>query len=159
MGIKGKAQIGVGLKPDYSGNRRTQIGLELRKAWFHNKCLFNSEVWNGISDTDIKDLSIIDRKILRVITGSQAKVPIEMLYLETSQIPIPHILSIRRILYWHTLLKRLREELTSQVYYAMKVSPLKGDWINLLKEDHEKVELSLDDEEFFRRDTNFTFKK
>ena len=98
-------------------------------------------------------------KMLRVITGSQAKVPIKMLYLETSQLPIPHILSIRRILYWHTLLKRPREELTSQVYYAMKVSPLKGDWINLLKEDHEKVELSLDDEEFFRRDTNFTFKK
>ena len=30
------------------GNRRTQIGLELRKAWFHNKCLCKSEVWFGI---------------------------------------------------------------------------------------------------------------
>ena len=66
------------------GNRRTQIGLELRKAWFHNKCLFNSEVWSSVTDTDIKDLSIIDRKILRFITGSQAKVPVEMLHLETS---------------------------------------------------------------------------
>jgi hypothetical protein len=141
------------------GNRRTQIGLELRKAWFHNKCLFNSEVWSSITDTDIKDLSIIDRKILRVITGSQAKVPVEKLYLATSQLPLPHILSIRRILYWHTLLKRPKEELTSQVYYAMKENPLKGDWINLLKEDLEKVELSLNDEELVRKYSNFTFKK
>ena len=47
-------------------------------------CRFNSEVWNGISDTDLKDLSVIDHKIMRVITGAHSKVPIEMLYIETS---------------------------------------------------------------------------
>ena len=41
----------------------------------------------------------------------------------------------------------------------MKESPLKYDWINLLKGDLEKVELSLDNEELVRGDTNFTFKK
>ena len=40
---------------------------------------------------------------------------------------IPHILSVRRILYWDTLLKRPKEELTSQIYYAMKENPLKGE--------------------------------
>ena len=59
-------------------------------------------------------LSVIDRKILRLITGSQAKVPVKILYLETSQLPIPHILYARRILYWHTMLKRPKEELTMQ---------------------------------------------
>ena len=66
------------------GNRRTQIGLELRRAWFQNMCRFNSEGWNGISDTDLKNLSVIDHKIMRVITGAHSKVPIAMLYIETS---------------------------------------------------------------------------
>ena len=65
------------------GNRRIQIGLELRRAWFQNMCCFNSEVWNGISDSDLKDLSFIDHKIMRVITGAHSKVPIEMIYIET----------------------------------------------------------------------------
>ena len=53
------------------GKRRTQIGLVLRQAWFLNGSLFNSEVWTGISDADIKELEIIDHNIVRQITGSQ----------------------------------------------------------------------------------------
>ena len=70
------------------GNRRTQIGLILRKTWFLNGCFFNSEIWTGVNDNDLKSLKIIDHKILRLITGAQAKVPSEMLFLETSKIPI-----------------------------------------------------------------------
>ena len=138
------------------GNRRTEVGLELRKSWFLNGCLFNSEVWGSINEANLKDLNIIDHKILKAIIGAQDKVPVEMLYLETSQLPLSHVISVRRILYWHTLLQRHKEELTSQVYYAMKQSPLRCDWINLLKDDLEKVNLTLEDEELvakFSKDT------
>ena len=117
------SEISAMLKDVPMGNQRTQIGLELRKAWFHNSCLANSEVWTGISDNDLKDLAVIANKILRAITGSQAKVPVEMLFLETGQIPISHIISIRRLMYWHTILKRNNEELIYQIYRAMKETP------------------------------------
>ena len=45
------------------------------------------------------------------------------------------------------------------MYTAMKENPLKGDWINLLKEDLEKVNLSLDDEQIVKKETKYTFKK
>ena len=122
-------------------------------------CLFNSEVWNGISDNDLNDLSVIDHKILRVITGAHSKVPIEMLYIETSQLPISHVISVRRIIYWHTLIRREKEELTSQVYNAMKDNPLKGDWIFSLQEDLEKIGLSLQDELHISKLSKHTFKK
>ena len=32
------------------GNRRTKIGLILRKAWFLNGYLLNSEIWTGVND-------------------------------------------------------------------------------------------------------------
>ena len=80
------------------GRRRTEIGLVLRQAWFLNGCFFNSEVWSGYSDRDLKDLKVIDHNILRLITGAQAKVPSEMLYLETAQLPIINVITVRRLL-------------------------------------------------------------
>ena len=81
------------------GNECTQIGLDLRKSWFINSCLFNSEVWGRICETNLKDLNIIDHKILQVNTGAQSKVRSEMLYLETSQILLAHAISVRRLVY------------------------------------------------------------
>ena len=69
-----------------------------------------------------------------------------MLYIETAQLPISHVISVRRMLYWHTLISRSTEELFRQVYSTMKEQPIKGDWIFLLKEDLERVGLGLEDE-------------
>ena len=67
------------------GKRKTEIGIILRQAWFINGCFFNGEVWRGTNDADLKALEVIDHSILCLITGAQAKVPVEMLYLKTSQ--------------------------------------------------------------------------
>ena len=68
---------------------------------------------------------------MRLILGSQAKVPTEMLFLETSEIPVKHVRSVRRLMYLHTLLKRHDNEITKRVYKAMKEQPLKDDWIQV----------------------------
>ena len=57
-------EIGELLRDIPFGPWRTQIGLLLRKAWFINSCLANIEMWIGMSDNDLKDLEIIDHKIL-----------------------------------------------------------------------------------------------
>ena len=106
------------------GRRRTQIGLVLRQSWFVNGVFFNSEVWSGYSSNDLNHLKLLDRKILRLITGAQAKVPVEMLYLETAQLPVENIISVRRLLYLKTILDRHESELIRQVYFAMKHDPL-----------------------------------
>ena len=126
------------LKDVPMGNRRTQIGIALRESWFLNSC--------GVQEANLKDLNIIDHQILQAITGAQAKVPTEMLYLETSQLPLSHVISVRRLGYWHTILRRPATELIREIYNAMKENPMKGDWILLLKDDLEKVGLTLDDE-------------
>ena len=115
------AEIRAILKDIPLGNKRNQIGLLLRQALFINGCLVNSEVWTGYSENDLKDLEVIDHQILHVITGAQAKVPTEMLYLETAQIPIKSVISARRLLYLHNILKRFHKK----IYSAMKEDPLK----------------------------------
>ena len=128
------------------GCRRTQIGIVLRKAWFINGCFYNSEVWSGFTENDLHDLVIIDHQILRLITGAQAKVPVEMLFLETSQVPVKDIISVRRLLYLHEVLTRPTSELIYQIYIAMKESPLKDDWIHLINKDLVKFGIETSDE-------------
>ena len=125
------------------GSFRTQIGLFLRQAWFLNGCFFNSEVWSGYNDSNLSDLVVIDHQILRLITNCQAKVPVEMLYLETAQMSIQSIISVRRLLYLHEILSRNPSELIHQVYIAMKEAPLKDDWIHIVKQDMDKINLRL----------------
>lgn len=107
-------------------------------------CLFNSEVWLGYSQQDLHDLEVIDHKILRLIIGAQAKVPSEMLYLETGELPIKNVISVRRMLYYHTIMKRHKNELTREIFTAMKENPSKGDWIHLLKEDLEEISIDIE---------------
>ena len=127
------------------GSFRTQIGLVLRQAWFLNGCFFNSEVWSGYSHNDLSDLIVIDHQILRLITNCQSKVPVEMLYLETAQLPIEGVISVRRLLYLHEILSRNESELIHEVYIAMKEAPLKDDWYHLVRKDIDNLNLKLTD--------------
>ena len=81
------------------------------------------------SDQDIHALDVIDHQILRLITGAQAKSPVEMLYLETAELPVKSVISVRRLMYLQTVLKRHKEELIYRVYSAMEEKTYKGDWI------------------------------
>ena len=90
---------------------------------------------------------MIDHDILRAITGAQAKVPTEMLYLETAQVPIKSVIIGRRLLYLQTILHRHKSELTRRIYDAMKEEPLKDDWIHLVTKDMSDINLNLSDDQ------------
>ena len=127
------------------GNRRVQIGLELRNAWFINGLLYNSEVWPQLSKKNTDDLCKLDQQLLREILGAHSKVPVEMLYLETATLQIPQIITLRRLMYLQTLVKRSDEELTSRVFTAMKSDPKPGDWCEMVQKDFENINLHINE--------------
>ena len=90
-------------------------------------------------------LEVLDRKILREITGAHIKVPCEMLYLETSVLPIASVIIARRLIYLQNILKRTENEIILKVYTAQKKSPTQGDWINLVQEDMNLLNLNISD--------------
>ena len=87
------------------------------------------------------------------------KVPSEMLYLETSEIPIKYVVIARRLLYLQTILKRHDNEITKIIYTAMKENPLKNDWIELITTDKELLPKESKDDEDIKKLTNDEFKK
>ena len=54
------------------GKYKTEFGLELRQAMFINSVLFNSETWQGLKESDVTQLNIIDHQLLRFIFNSHA---------------------------------------------------------------------------------------
>ena len=129
------------------GKRRLQIGLMLRDAMFVNGILFNSEAWHSIQLKHLEELEVIDRTLMRFIIGAHSKTPSEFLYLETGTIPLRYIITIRRILYFQNIITRTDQELIKRVYIAQKTDPVKGDWINYLKDDFEYLGEEVNEEE------------
>ena len=105
------AEISAILKDIPLGNKRTRVGLALRHAMFLNGVLFNSETWTGFNKKDMKVLEVLDHKVLRIITGAHAKVPCEMLYLETAELDILSVITVRRLMFWYNIVRRDTKEL------------------------------------------------
>ena len=114
--------------------------------------MYNSEVWGSYTKTDMKSLEILDRKILKLILGSHCKSQSEMLFLETGALPLEHILSIRRLGYFQTILKRDEKEVTKRIYRAQKKNPIPGDWVLLIEQDMMKYEIQLDEDQIIIMD-------
>ena len=88
-----------------------------------------SEAWHSITEQHIKDLEVMDRMLLQYILGAHSIKHSEFLYLETGATPLKQVITCRRIIYLHTILKRPATELTHKVYKAQQESPVKGDWV------------------------------
>ena len=61
------------------------------------------------------------------------------------------MISVRRLFYWHNILRRHDGELLNKVYQAMRDKPVKGDWIELLKADLVKIEMTLEHEDHVKQ--------
>ena len=136
------------------GHRRVEIGLELRQAWLVNGILYNSEVWQEITESDKFNLNKMDHILLRSIIGAHSKVPVEQLYLETASLNITQTISLRRKIYLQTILQRSEGELMRSIYQEMKADPIKGDWSELVKSDFENFNININEEQISEMEPN-----
>jgi len=124
------------------GKYRTEVGLQLRQAMFVNGVLFNSEVWQEATATEVASLEKIDNKLLRAICKAHSKTPVEFLYLETGCTPLRFAMQSRRMMYLHHILSRENKELIKRVYTAQTENPTKGDFAFQVNEDMEILEMT-----------------
>ena len=91
-------------------------------------------------------LQVLDRKILRLILGAQAKVPCEMLYFETGALELKHVVAVRKLVYLQNMLKKHDKEIIKKVNLAQKKSTCTGDWVLLIEKDRLKYNVAYSDE-------------
>ena len=99
-----------------------QVGLKLRKALTVNRVLFNCRTWHSLSDTDIKDIVLIDHKLIRQICQAQAKTQIKLLSLKPGSISLSHIISNRKINYLFEIIPREDSEFKEGMYGPKRLS-------------------------------------
>ena len=84
---------------------------------------------------------------MRKLTGGHAKSATEFYHLETNTWKLRHHISYLRIMYHQEILKRDTNETINKIYLKQKDSPVKGDWLNLLKEDFNFIGTEINEEE------------
>ena len=79
---------------------------------------------------------------MKLVLQSHSKVPSEMLYLETGCLPLSDAVTVRILMYLHTILQRQETEIVRKVLAEQRSNPCRGDWVTLVEAD--LVELHID---------------
>ena len=120
------------------GTHFFEIAVTLRNAFLINGILTNSEVWYGLSKSDINKLENVDKLFLRKLFEVPTSCPTEAMYLELGCIPLGIIIQARRIRYLHHLVTREKKGMLSEFFYAQWNFPCnRKEWTEQVKEDLE----------------------
>ena len=146
-GYSAISQIKSLLKDVGFGRFEIQTGLLSRDSIFMSKILLNSEVWHALTKTQIEELEVLDKILLRQILNAHSKTAIEWLYSDTGKFNLKSHIQIRRLMYlWH-ILSRNETELISRAYKTQKNSHNLGDWFKQIEADKNELEIFEQSEE------------
>ena len=129
------------------GHSYFEVANLLRHSLFLSSILLNSEVWYGLTLTDIEQLEVVDQFLLRRILEAPSSTPKVSLYLEMGCLPIRFIIKSRRIMFLHYILNQKQDSLIFKFFKAQLENPVKGDWSEQVKSDISEIGLKLTMEE------------
>ena len=118
------------------------VAMKLREVMLLNGILYNSEAWHGVTKGHIKSLEAIDEALIRGILNAHRKTPLEFLYLEVGATPIRWIVAQRRINFLHHIMCKENNELVKKVFKAQKEYPTSGDFVKLVEQDMEDLNIT-----------------
>ena len=81
------------------GKFAVQTGLLIRDSTFVSKTLLNSEVWHSLTKSQIEDLEVIDRIMLREILHAHCKTGLEWIDADSGKFYLRSLIQIRRLMY------------------------------------------------------------
>ena len=119
------------------------IAFSLREAMFLNGILTNADIWYSVTKSDIEELELVDRLLLRRILSLPITTPTEALYLESGCLDISTIIKGRRISYLHYLVNHERSSMLYKFFKAQWDFSVRGDWTRQCKEDLEDFDIPL----------------
>ena len=150
LGMKSISDILATLKEFGIGSFYVKTGLIYRDSILKCKLLLNSEVWHSLTLQQISILEDVDRTYMRWILNSHPKVAIEVLHFETGTQPLKYDIIRKRLMYLWKILHSEESELIHRVYKSQELNSHQGDWVRLVQEDKNKLELDLENEEIMK---------
>ena len=125
------------LKELHFGHFYFEMALLFRNSMLINGILCSIEALYTLRKSDIEQLESCDKYLFRKMFDSLTTTATEAFYLETGSLPLRFIISARRLMYFHCLLSKPDTELAKQVLIAQMISPIKDNWIHMVRKDLE----------------------
>ena len=97
----------------------------------------------NVTSKEISDLEAVDEMLLRKVLSAHSKTSLELLYLETGNLPIRYILMSRRLNFLHYILNEDESSLIYDFFNAQNQHPVKGDWVNTVKQDLTDIDMNM----------------
>ena len=113
--------------------------------------------WYNVTKKEISNLESVDETLIRKIFSAHSKTPLELLYLETGNIPIRFILKARRLGYLWYILHEDDDTLLQTVFKAQCNKPVAGDWVKTVQDDLKDIDLDMSFSEIMKQ-TKDSFK-
>ena len=135
-----------------------EIAATLREAMLVNGLLTNSEVWYGLTESEVTRLEEVDRLLLRQVLQVASSCPIEALYLELGCVPLGIVIKSRRIKYLHHLVTRNEEKMLFKFFLTQwKYPTTKNKWTECVRKDLKEFGLR-DDLNWIKTSSKSSFK-
>ena len=106
--------------------------------------LTNSEVWYGLSKSELEELEVLDRSLLKRKFSCPNSTPTAALYLESGCVRVSTIVKARRVNYLQYLLKLPKHEMLSKFFYCQWLDKKPHDWTEQVKNDLKDFNLTAD---------------
>jgi hypothetical protein len=129
------------------GEYHFEISVILRNAMLISSILTNSEVWYGVTKSDIEQLEQIDEMWMRNLFECSRNVPKDLLYLELGLTPISYIIKGRKQMFLHHILQQKEISLLYQFFMAQMKTPSHNDWVSSVLEEMIELEIDLEIED------------
>ena len=125
---------------------------------FLNGILTNTEIWYGLSSSEISELDELDRSLLRQILNTKISTPVESLFLELGCLDVETVIKSRRINYLHYLVTRDNAEMLSKFFHTQWKYPCNSkEWTEQVRVDLDDFEIPVD-LNFIKSKSEFSFK-
>ena len=131
------------LDEGFFGAHHFKAAVLLRDSLFLNSILLNSEVWINVTNSDMRELTLIDNILMRTIWNCPRYNSLPMMFLDLGCIPLKVVVMKRRVMFLHYILQQPDESLLYKTFDAQYNDRLKGDWICQTECDLSELNITL----------------
>ena len=100
QGLSAITQISSLVEQISLGRYFFEILIIFRNSVLVSKLIFNSEVWNVITESQYNKLQDIDELYIRRVMNVMKSVAKESIYITLGILPLKYLIKIRRLMYW-----------------------------------------------------------
>ena len=117
------------------GKLATELRLELYEKVISPSLLYNIQVWPEFTNKEMAELEKTQGKILRRLLNLPSTMSYKGILWETGVWPIKEQIIYKKLMLYHNILKSDEERILRQVILEQEYHPIKGCWVENLKEE------------------------